>query len=278
MTITLGLTTWRDHPNLIVGQKQPRLQDYQHYFRVVEVDTFFYGLRPQSMVEQWQTQVDSTFQFIVKPPKLLTRHQEEAQPGETVRVFREFYQMIAPLVAKKQLAGVLLQFPPTFTLTAANLRYLQMARKQLPRLPIFVEFRHRSWYDERYLNRLQTTLQRLQITLATIDAPDVGENSVPLRPIVTTPQVGFWRFHGRNAVNWAKHGHGSKRGRTLYHYSDEELRELAVKLQQFDRQVKQTYVIFNNNANFDAAPNALRFSDILGLKMPDRPGNQLDLF
>lgn len=61
-------------------------------------------------------------------------------------------------------------------------------------------------------------------------------------------------------------------------HSDDELRELAAKLQQFAHQVKQTYVIFNNNANFDAAPNALRFSDILGLQTPERPGNQLDLF
>lgn len=274
----IGLTTWSEHPHLLPNLKKPALSDYAEVFPIVELDTFFYGLKAPSVTEKWALQVPEEFKFILKVPRELTWQTELAVNQTYEQLFQDFLKTIAPIQQRGKVGGILLQFPPDFTLTETTLNYLKFARKQLPKLPILLELRHRSWYRPEFQRSLVTLLRELQITIANIDEPDVGEESVPLVPLITTPQLSFWRFHGRNAENWAKKGFGSKKGRTLYRYSEPELVELAEKVQQVSRQVDRNYIIFNNNANFDAADNALRFSELLGLNYRTPGDEQLDLF
>lgn len=274
----IGLTTWSGHPHLFPELQKPTLPMYASVFPVVELDTFFYGLKAPSVTEKWVSEVPVDFQFIVKVPRELTWHTELAAGQTYEQLFANFLTTIEPLIRTQKLAGVLLQFPPSFTLTSATLNYLRFAREHLPKLPIFLELRHRSWYQPDYQQKLVAWLTKLQITIANIDEPDIGEESVPLVPLVTTPQLSFWRFHGRNAVNWAKKGKGAKQGRTLYRYSDVELVELAAQVRPISQQVAKNYLIFNNNSNFDAADNALRFSQLLGLNYQRPGGEQIDLF
>lgn len=274
----IGLTTWSEHPHLLPNLKKPALSDYAEVFPIVELDTFFYGLKAPSVTEKWALQVPEEFKFILKVPRELTWQTELAVNQTYEQLFQDFLKTIAPIQQWGKVGGILLQFPPDFTLTETTLNYLKFARKQLPKLPILLELRHRSWYRPEFQRSLVTLLRELQITIANIDEPDVGEESVPLVPLITTPQLSFWRFHGRNAENWAKKGFGSKKGRTLYRYSEPELVELAEKVQQVNRQVDRNYIIFNNNANFDAADNALRFSELLGLNYRAPGDEQLDLF
>lgn len=278
MNIQIGLTTWSRHPNLLPTIKTPSLTDYSHIFPVVELDTFFYALKDASVVANWQQQVPANFKFIVKVPSALTWQQELLPTATFSDVFSDFRQTIAPIVASHQLAGVLMQFPAAFDLTEQHLNYLTLARKSLPKLPIFLEFRHRSWYQPQYTSQITERCQQLQLTLGTIDEPNIGQESVPRLPIITTPPVSFWRFHGRNAENWAKKGAGSKEGRTLYRYNSTELQQLAAEVRAVAEQVTTNYVIFNNNANADAADNALAFSQLLGLNYQRPGGEQLDLF
>ncbi|GEL13142.1 hypothetical protein FC15_GL000376 [Lapidilactobacillus concavus DSM 17758] len=274
----IGLTTWSEHPHLLPNLKKLALRDYAEVFPIVELDTFFYGLKAPSVTEKWALQVPEEFKFILKVPRELTWQTELAVNQTYEQLFQDFLKTIAPIQQRGKVGGILLQFPPDFTLTETTLNYLKFARKQLPELPILLELRHRSWYRPEFQRSLVTLLRELQITIANIDEPDVGEESVPLVPLITTPQLSFWRFHGRNAENWAKKGFGSKKGRTLYRYSEPELVELAEKVQQVSRQVDRNYIIFNNNANFDAADNALRFSELLGLNYRAPGDEQLDLF
>ncbi|WP_261806554.1 DUF72 domain-containing protein [Lapidilactobacillus luobeiensis] len=274
----IGLTTWTEHPNLLPNVKKPTLRDYSRAFPVVELDTFFYGLKDVKIVQNWQQQVAPNFQFILKPPRELTLHEAPPAGVTLAEIYQKFRLTLEPLIATGQLAGVLLQFSANFTLSSAALDYLAFARKHLPKIPIFIEFRQRSWYQPRYFEQVVQRLQTLQLTLAMIDQPDIGAESIPLRPTVTTPQLGFWRFHGRNAVNWAKKGFGSKQGRTLYRYSETELQTLAALVKDFSGQVERNYIIFNNNSGGDAADNALRFSELLGLNYQRPGGQQLDFF
>lgn len=274
----IGLTTWSGHPHLFPELQKPTLPMYASVFPVVELDTFFYGLKAPSVTEKWVSEVPVDFQFIVKVPRELTWHTELAAGQTYEQLFANFLTTIEPLIRMQKLAGVLLQFPPSFILTSATLNYLRFAREHLPKLPIFLELRHHSWYQPDYQQKLVVWLTKLQITIANIDEPDIGEESVPLVPLVTTPQLSFWRFHGRNAVNWAKKGKGAKQGRTLYRYSDAELVELAAQVRPISQQVAKNYLIFNNNSNFDAADNALRFSQLLGLNYQRPSGEQIDLF
>ena len=56
MKVTVGLTTWSEHPSLINNaRKKTTLKEYGQHFPVVEVDTFFYALPQLMTVQKWLT-------------------------------------------------------------------------------------------------------------------------------------------------------------------------------------------------------------------------------
>ena len=83
MKITMGMTTWTEHPVLIHDEQRPvRLDEYAQHFPVVEVDTFFYALPQISTIQNWLATVPPTFQFIVKANQKMTLHQRNQERGE----------------------------------------------------------------------------------------------------------------------------------------------------------------------------------------------------
>lgn len=52
--ITMGMTTWTEHPVLIHNEQRPvTLNEYAQHFPTVEVDTFFYALPQMSTIQNW---------------------------------------------------------------------------------------------------------------------------------------------------------------------------------------------------------------------------------
>ncbi len=92
--ITIGLTTWTEHPGLIGGEtRKVRLTEYAGFFPLVEVDTSFYGIPSSSTIEKWQSEVPENFQFILKANQLMTRHdegKEEVDELTRMQAFRDF--------------------------------------------------------------------------------------------------------------------------------------------------------------------------------------------
>ncbi|WP_311406458.1 DUF72 domain-containing protein [Liquorilactobacillus uvarum] len=281
--ITLGLTTWSEHRALIKNQERPvRLDEYAAYFPTVELDTFFYGIPQPSTIQKWQRQVPSDFQFVIKANRALTGHLEDPLDIEQLKEkFQQFAKALEPLIATKQLKTVLCQFPPFFNATRQNINYLKYFRSQLPNLPLSLEFRNQSWYAPIVLNSLIRFCRKNHFTLAAIDEPTQTVASVPFYPVVTTSELLLLRLHGRNQQGWLSTGKEWRKQRTLYRYSSEELTVFKQKIELLQNNVKEICVIFNNNSGGDAAPNALEFKQLLGIKfkgLGPLPPEQLDLF
>ncbi len=51
--ITIGLTTWSEHPILNDGNMPVSLNAYAAYFPTVEIDNSFYGVPRVSVVIDW---------------------------------------------------------------------------------------------------------------------------------------------------------------------------------------------------------------------------------
>lgn len=146
MKITMGMTTWTEHPVLIHDEQRPvKLDEYAQHFPVVEVDTFFYALPQISTIQNWLATVPPTFQFIVKANQKMTLHQRNQERGELEQVFQQYRRTISPLVAAGQLKTILFQFPPYFDATVRDFSYLRLIREWLGNLPIAVEFRNQTW-------------------------------------------------------------------------------------------------------------------------------------
>ena len=84
---------------------------------------------------------------------------------------------------------------------------------------------------------------------------------MPWVPEVTS-DVGYVRFHGRNAQAWFG---TSTAERYNYCYSEAELQELAGRVQAIRNQVDSLFVFFNNCHAGHAVQNARRMAELLDL-------------
>src|SRR5213082_4029673 len=173
--IRIGTCSWADdalskhwYPKgLPAGE---RLAHYAQHFDTVEVDSTYYRLPGEEMVERWAERTPDGFVMHVKAFGLMTRHpvklealptdlRDEApvddkgrvdRPSREFRgeVFRRFLGALEPLRVQGKLGGILFQFPSYVVRKDASLDYLRWAREQLGDDEMFVEFRHSSWLEE----------------------------------------------------------------------------------------------------------------------------------
>ncbi|MDO4903742.1 MAG: DUF72 domain-containing protein [Limosilactobacillus sp.] len=280
--ITMGTTTWTEHPALIHGEQRPvTLDEYAQYFPVVEVDTFFYALPQMSTIQRWLEMVPEEFQFIIKANQGMTLHQRGQEKSELEQLFIQYRRTISPLIATGQLKTILFQFPPYFDASVADIAYLRLIREWMGDLPIAVEFRNSSWYSPAVFPSLVQYCQDLRFTLVAVDEPRLPGTTVPFELVTTNPKLAMLRLHGRNQAGWANQDDQWRSTRTLYKYSDSELAGFADAVRKLDPQPSEVCIIFNNNSGRDAAPNALTMQKILGVHfsgLAPRSPEQLDLF
>ncbi len=272
--ILVGLTAVADHPSLAVGRAST-LRELAGHFPVVEIDSSFYAVPSEAVVQRWQTQVPAGFQFIVKATQYMTRHKDDPE-HELVAEFTALRRSLAPLAAAGQLAAVLFQLPPYFGVTLENVRYLRRIRRLYPDLPVALEFRNNGWYAAEYREQTLSLMRELHLIHVVVDEPQTAAGSVALVPAATTPELTILRLHGRNVAGWLERRPELRHLRTAYDYSEAELTQLgAVATGLASRRV---IVSFNNNGNHDAAGNAQTFCRLLGLDFTGLGPSQLSLF
>jgi uncharacterized protein YecE (DUF72 family) len=274
--IRIGTCSWADDalskhyypPGLPAGE---RLSFYAQEFDTVEVDSTFYRLPAEPMVERWAERVPDGFVMHVKAFALMTRHpvkleqlppdlRDDAPTDDRGRVerpprefrgevFRRFLEALEPLRSQGKLGGILFQLPSYVVHKAVSLDYLTWAREQLGDDEMLVEFRHASWLDEEHRDETLRFLTELDAAHVIVDAPHIpgAKNVIPTVLTLTNP-ILYVRFHGRNAATWNKRG-GSAAERFDYLYSDDELREWVKPLGELAEHAQQAYAFFNNNAS-----------------------------
>jgi uncharacterized protein YecE (DUF72 family) len=255
---------------------------------VVEVDSTFYAIHPPERLRTWTAETPDDFRFVVKAYQVLTGHRR-GQPGSGTLddVFRAFRESLAPMQEGGKLSAVLFQYPPWFDCTRANIRALREAKERMAGIPCALEFRHRSWFSEAYMEKTLSFMAEQGWIHSVCDEPAAGAGSVPTVLRVTDPMLTIVRMHGRNAAGWESGGGADWRAvRYLYDYSQEELSEWVTRLEQLARQsdpAGDLLVIFNNNSGGHAAGNAAALMKLLGQGAPDLEASrqepeQLDLF
>ncbi|MCW2975312.1 MAG: hypothetical protein JWM06_593 [Actinomycetia bacterium] len=282
--VRIGTCSWADEAlsKYFYPPKLPakeRLAWYAQFFDTVEVDSTYYRLPTESMVQGWADRTPAGFTMHVKAFGMMTRHPVKLEvlpedlrdampvdargrvdrPPRELRgeVFRRFLESLEPLRSEDKLGGILFQLPSYIVFKDASFEYLEWAREQLGSDEMLVEFRHRSWLDED--NRAETLsfLERIDAAYVTVDAPQSGtaKNLVPTVPAVTAG-TAYVRFHGRNLGTWNKRG-GSAAERFDYLYSDAELGEWTGTLKELAGASEQTYAFFNNNSSSADPDNPL---------------------
>jgi uncharacterized protein YecE (DUF72 family) len=219
---------------------------YAGVFPVSEINYTWYQMPKAAAMDRMRRRVSEDFRFAAKLTRTLTH---EVDPGNWPAQADRYREGIAPLVQSGQLLAVLIQLPPFFRRNPHNRRYLARLLDALAGLPLAVEFRHRSWAADRVF----AALRERRVALVCVDAPEIEDLFPPLA-MVTSPDLFYVRFHGRNAVGWRS---GSMQKQFDYDYSDAELAGWSrTRIPEMARQAKTGVIFFNNHVRGQAPKNA----------------------
>lgn len=274
--IDIGLTTFKEHGKLL-NKSFLTLSEYASLFPIVEMNTSFYGIKSPTVSQKWVDETPNNFSFIVKAFKAMTNHAKWEDYYDTQQLMDDAFKLfLSPLVENGRLSSILCQFPSYFICNKQNVEYLRNLRTRFKGYPIALEFRSETWYSETIRKDMLLFMRNQGYTLVIVDEPQVARHSVPFLSEMTTPGYAYIRLHGRNKRYWAEKSSDWRKKRTLYRYTDEELKWLANEVKQLE--TKQTVVIFNNNSGGDAGENGLSLKKLLGIDYKGLNPIQLNLF
>lgn len=253
---------WEGHVYPKTVAPSDRLAFYAERFPTVEVDSTYYRDPAPGVVKGWieKTRALPSFELSVKAPKALTHEAlVDAPLGEVERVASAWRALVAdPLAEARRLGAILLQLSPALVRHGGSLDRLDVALAALRPHRCAVEFRNRTWHDER--PGLDPDTLAL---LASHGACAVVVDGPPFPAIVEGAAAhAYVRFHGRNVDRWSKRDeyYGE---RYDYLYSEEELRPWATRVGALARDGTDVRVYFNNHVEGKSFRNGGSFEQML---------------
>ena len=245
---------WVDAGFYPVGTRPGQmLPFYAQRFPAAELNYTWYQMPKAPAIDRMRRQVPPGFRFAAKLTRTMTHEVDRDQwRGQAAR----YREGVAPLVLAGQLAAVLLQLPASFERTRARRHYLAALLDELAGLPLAVEFRHVSWATDRVFAELENR----RVALVAVDGPALPYLFPPL-DVVTSPDLFYVRFHGRNTVGWRS---GNMQKQFDYDYGTAELNEWAAsRIVPMAGHCRRGLVFFNNHVRAQAPANARQLSTML---------------
>ena len=289
-TIRVGTSSWAD-PGFVKEWYPPkmaareRLPWYAERFEYVELNSSFYAVPDRTTVHKWVEDTPEGFVFDVKAHRLLSRHSAAVDslppdlrdqvettgrgrvaltPELETTLAKRLVEETAPLAEAGKLGSYLVQLTPAFGPGRHELDELDGLIGALKPHRVAVELRHRGWVRD---ERRDTTLRWFadnEVAFVCVDAPPGDHFSIMSSELdaVTRDDLAYLRLHGRNTDGYLKGK--SVAERFAWRYEDDELEEIAARVQGLAEGAGEVHVAFNNNRGDDAPTAAQRFRALLG--------------
>lgn len=297
MAITIGTASWTDKS--LVGSKrfypkgcnsaEDRLRYYASQFPMVEVDSSYYALPSRTNAEKWVERTPDEFAFNIKAFRLFTGHQtpkqalpkdvQDALAGHFEKKRNLYYKDtpieirdelwaryeggIRPLRDAGKLRAVLFQFPKWFLPGSDSLEHIDECIYRLEGYQLATEFRRDLWFDDEHREVTLEAERERGLVHVIVDAPPGKATAVPPVWEVTNPQLAILRLHGRNEATWDDKAAQAASDRFDYDYSDDELEEIAPRVEALKDAAALVQVIFNNNYEDQGQRNAKSLERII---------------
>ncbi len=231
---------------------------YARRFPAVEVNFTYYRL-PTARTIAGMVRKAPGMSFAVKLTGDIT-HEGKL----TKDLVADFRRGVAPMADAGVLGCLLAQFPWRVKYSPEAFAFLKKIAGALGDLNVVAEFRNASWAaDEPYAE-----LKRLKFGFCNVDEPHL-KGLMPATAVATS-DVGYFRFHGRNAKKWWRHGEAGER--YDYLYTKEELADWVPRVKEVAAKTAKTYVFMNNHPLGKAVTNAEMMMDMLGVAF-EAPGD-----
>ena len=210
------------------GDDLPTRDWFAHYaahFRTVELNAPFYSWPTTAAVRAWVRQAGRRkFLYTVKVSELITHVRRFTGTKTLIRDFGYIADLLGP-----RMGCFLFQLPPSFHYSRAR---LERILSQLdPDRRNVVEFRHRSWWDERVFAAFRAT----GTIFCSCSAPRLPDD------LIKTADEIYVRFHG--IKQWYRHN-----------YTPDELAAWVTKLRESG--AVRVWAYFNNDRHGYAIRNA----------------------
>jgi uncharacterized protein YecE (DUF72 family) len=295
--ILIGTSSWTD-PTLVkdgnfyppdANNAEKRLRFYASRFPLVEVDSTYYFPPSEENSVRWLERTPPDFTFNIKAYSLLTNHPtkrdslykdlQEAAPADKKNVYREqmpdeavevvwqrFRDALMPLHSAGKLGAVLFQFPQWFVISRKSKAYIEEVAERLPDFRVAVEFRHKSWMEERNVEETLSFLTERNLPYVCVDMPQGFDSSLPPIAAATADDLAMVRFHGRDKEVWAKKNVPASE-RFRYDYTTAELEEWVPRIGGLASEARETHVLMNNCYRDFAVRSAQELGSLLGVTL-----------
>jgi uncharacterized protein YecE (DUF72 family) len=297
--ILIGITGWTEPTLVKAGTFYPkktmsaeeRLRFYADQFPIVEVDSTYYAPPSERNAELWIERTPTHFTFNVKAFSLLTNHPtrrdglykdiRERIPSELAEkrnlyrgqlpegivdeVWQRFHDALMPLHSAGKLGAVLFQFPQWFVISRKNKDYVVECAERLKDFRIAVEFRHKTWLENRNVEETLSFLEKHDLPMVCVDMPQGFDSSLPAIAAATANDLAMVRFHGRDPDQWTKKN-VSAAERFRYDYKKKELEEWVPKVRDLADSARETHVLMNNCYQDYAVKSARQLASLLDLE------------
>jgi uncharacterized protein YecE (DUF72 family) len=278
MAALIGCSGWsyddwvgRFYPTELASKKGEWFAYYSRFFPTVEINSTFYRVPNEFMVKSWIEKGKQRlgFEFSVKLPQIVTHDSILKDSADTAAAEASSFEGICvkPLAEAGLLGGVLIQMSPYFRLDGrASLGKLRALFQMLETdsYDYAVEFRHRSWLNEKG-NELASdaveVLQEFKVANTIVDGP-----GFPITRSLTAKHA-YIRFHGRNYDIWYKEEPEDdyRLNRYDFLYTHEQLSDWEPRLAEIVSNCGKARIYFNNHGRSKAVKNAFQMMDILGI-------------
>jgi len=243
--------TWR---GLFYPEKLAKLKYLEYYstqFNSLELNGTYYRMPTVNQMKRMIERSSGKVRFSVKCFKDITHSKDRSQ---YIPLLSEFKKALEPLVVENLLVCTLFQFPESFHYDKQERLYLDSLLKEVSELPVVLEMRNNKWQNDKVYNELQQRNVGWCIT----DNPQL-DNLLKLE-YVQTSDIGYMRFHGRNAFLWYT---GDNETRYDYMYPDTELKSFVSPILELLKNTKVVLLFFNNHAKAQSVVNAKKLEMFL---------------
>jgi len=210
---------------------------YAKHFNTVELNAPFYSWPTLATVRTWLRQAGRRrFTYTVKVSELITHVKRFEGTEELVKDFGHIADLLGP-----RMGCLLFQLPPSYDYSPIRLDAI-LAQLEPHRRNV-VEFRHKSWWNDRVFD----AFQEAGVVFCSCSGPRLPD------ALVKTADDVYVRFHG--VKRWYR-----------YDYADDELAPWADRLAASG--ADRSWIYFNNDYGGNAIRNAKSLRRMLKKRCP----------
>ena len=217
------------------------LSFYSRVFDCVEIDSSFYRIPSQFMVEQWKRTTPDGFVFSPKLSKKIT-HENKLEDFEGTLTY--FYSVLGKLGPK--LGPIVAQMPPSVKAEKHMAAMEKFVEFLSPKYKHSIEFRHKSWFTPEVYRLLEKHNVAMTWSL----------NQYLETPAQVTANFTVLRMVGERDITEFT---GKQKERR------EEMQRWANNLQEKARSLDSAYVFFNNHFAGFGPESVNEFRRLLGM-------------